>query len=195
MKTLKSILVLSLCILAVSSCKKDDDDWGGKDMNDIPTGKVALDSLGIRAFFPEEKWGKEGHDNFLHQPDFERECTLTYLKESKIEGSVKDYSIHISFMRFVNSFDEEKANKKIEEYKYICEGYADWLVSEIIPTEINGYQASKIECIRDNSITNESYFIYHQNRLYQIELVIPNDKIDTYYRECEEIINTLKLTD
>jgi hypothetical protein len=192
MKALKSILIFSLCILAVSSCKKNDDDWGGNDMNDIPSGKVALDSLGMRAFFPEGKWGKEGRNDFLYEPGFERECIFTYLKESIVEGNA---TIYISFMRFVDSIDEEKANAKIQDYKNICEGYENWVVSEIIPTEINGYLASKIECIRDGSATDESYFIYHKNRLYQIELLIPNDKINRHYRACEEIIKTLKLTD
>jgi len=195
MKTLKSILVLSLCILAVGSCKKDND-WGGNDMNDIPTGKVAFDSLGIRAFFPEGKWGKEGNNDYLNIPDYEMECIFTYLKDSKIDEDTKQYSVHISFFRLISFFENEsKANDKIEEFKYIYEGFTDWTVSEIIPTEVNSYPASKIERESVDGLVEESYFIYHKNKLYRIVLVIPKDKMDKYYRECTEIINTLKITD
>ena len=193
MKTLKSILILSLCIFCISSCKKEDD-MGGTPIDEIPSGMVRLSKFGMQAFFPENKWGNRSYTDF--DPEFKMDCMVTFLLESETTAG---YSVTISFGRLVESFENESlANEKIGRYKYAFGGFQGWTVSEIIPVEINGYKASKIECeykYENVDRFTEDYFIYQNKKLYRIILGMPKDEMAAHYTNCMKIINTLKITD
>ncbi len=192
MKTLKSILIISLCILAFGSCKKDNDL---EETDKEPSGKLILSQFGMEAEFPLTGWSNQFYYDF-DDPGYEMECILTYLKDSKeITNEKENYSVCIYFTRLVSTFEnEEKANGMIKEFKNIYEGKPEYsFVSDITSAQISKYNASKMECKQENSI-EESYFIYQNNRLYRIVIVMPEDKIDNYYAGCKEIIDTLVIT-
>jgi len=196
MKTLKSILILSLCIFFISSCKKDNDLGGGN----YSTGKVAFERLGMQAYFPKNEWGNQ---DSTRNELYEMKGLFTFLKESKVMiNNRPSYTVHISFWRFTPLFeDENKANGVINEIKEI---YDYWTTTEtgkeylyvepITSSQIGDYPAKKMKCKKINGSIEESYFIYQGKNLYWIAVVIPEDKIDDYYAECMEIINSLKIT-
>ena len=194
MKTLKSILILSLCILFIDSCKKNND-LGGNDPDTAPTGKVELSKFGMRAYFPENKWGNQISEDF-NTPGYKMECIFTYLKDSKMDDQT-GYSVHISFMRFISPFENEnKANEMINEIKRIYDESPDYLsIADVTSTSISSYNALKMKYKKiTSSSIEESYYIYWEKRLYRIVVVMPEDKISNYYAGCMEIINTLKIT-
>jgi hypothetical protein len=184
-----------MCSLTVISCKKEKDFPGDSD-------KVALDHFGMRVFFPNEGWKKEGTQYYENMPDpFKRECITAYLLETEEPGDT--YTTHISFMRFLYEFEsKEKANEVIEELHEIYESYLDsdsyTFVSERSASRVNTYVASIINCERklNNSIYIEDmFFIYYNKNLYQIEILMPYNKKQQYYQDCLDIINTLKITE
>ena len=190
MKTVRFILIFSLCIFFIGSCKKDNDIGGG-DIDGIPSGKMSFSEFGMKAYFPENEWGKEIYEEYKSEG---LECIGTYLKESGNQG---DYSVFILFMRFISSFENgDKANEKINEIKDIYDGLPRYSsVSGITSTKISNYNASMIKSKTIEGSIEESYYIYRKNRLYRIDLVMPEDKVSTYYTRCMEIINTLEITD
>ena len=201
MKTFKPILIFSLCILAFSSCK-NENDLGGNDIDTISTGKVAFERFGMKVYFPENEWKYE--TSTMNMPGFEGECVNAYLQKSGvvIENETK-YSVYISFIRFVSTFeDDAAANKMIDEIKEIYDFWAtveekkEYLsVEPITSSQIGNYPAKKMVCKKTNGSIEESYFIYKGKRLYWIAVIMPEDKKSSYYAECMRIINTLEITD
>ena len=176
-------------------CKEKDNDLGG---DDFSTGKVSFKKFGMQVYFPENKWGNQ--DSTRNEPGYEREGIFTFLKESGgVINNQTYYSVHISFWRFISSFeDESEANKKVGEIKEI---YDYWMsvgenyssVGSITSSQISNYPALKIESETKNNSIEKSYFVYHGKRLYWIAVVMPKNSM--YSAECEEIINTLEITD
>ncbi len=73
---------------------------------------------------------------------------------------------------------------------------SDYLsVDTLISSSIGDYSALELDAVKINNAVEESYFIYQGKRLYWISLIIPEDKMNLYYNECKEILNTLKITD
>ena len=185
MKTLRFILISSLCILFIGSCKKDNDIGG----DNVHTGKVSFSEFGMKVYFPEDEWG--------NQKDVAAQKITAFLRESRTDDG--DYSVFIRFIRFISHFeDENKANEEIKGIKDYYEaslGSEYSFVSPIESSQVSNYKASKIKCKKMAGPIEETYFIYRKNRLYQISIVMPEDKVSVYYAPCMEIINTLQITD
>jgi len=191
MKTiLKSILILSVCALFIISCKTEND-LGGKP---VPVDIVSFERYGMKAYFPENDW--EYRTYLIDMKGFERECATAFLNESAVIIDNKPkYSVNISFMRFISTFENEaKANEIISAIK---ESYTFHYpsVSDITLTKINNYEASAIKSKTPEDFIDESFFIYHKERLYWICMIMPENKVKDYYSECMEIVNTLEITE
>lgn len=194
MKTVKSILIFSLCFLFFNSCKKENDVGGGE----VSSGKVKLQEYGMQALFPENEWGNQINNEFINIGELSMECIVANLKESGVViGGNTVYSVHISFMRFVSSFENaNEANEMVNFFKDMYDSNDKYsFVSSITLTQVGSYNASKMECKMTNGSIEEDYFIYWKNKLYRIILIMPENKKNIYYTECKEIINTLEITD
>lgn len=197
MKTPKYLFIVFLSLLVTTSCSKKDDDLGGE--TEVPSGKVAFSKYGMRAYFPENKWGKQTVDSY-NSINYEMECMSTFLLSSAIAiENTTGYSVQIHFMRFkTSSFenaDSGKANEFVDQVHNIYDGYPEYsALSAVTPAQIGRYNALKFDCRKSGESIEESYFIHYENRIYRIVLVIPQDKVDLYYSECKEIINSIQLS-
>lgn len=222
MKNWKFYLMAGLCSLFVAttatSCSDDDDDktnLGNTDINDIPTGKVALDNYGMRAFFPKEGWGKFVWNKFQNMTgasaEFSRDCVATYLQEDSISfAGQTSYQTVIYFNRFQSAFySEAEADNLIADYHYIMDGMCDVdgndpnleyeKVSEIQFAQVgNKYNGSLIETLDKFGYYQANYFVYsaEKDSLYMVTLSINNEEVETNsakYQDCMNIISTLKI--
>ncbi|MFA6779925.1 MAG: hypothetical protein WCU80_09140 [Paludibacteraceae bacterium] len=216
MKTWKFILTMCLCALIAVSCSKDDDD-PVLNPSDIPTGKVALDMYGMRAFFPENEWGNVVDSSYLSGAFFQRECVVTFLKSDflKQDGSpIVDadgnltYLTNIYFSRFKEHVsDATEADSLINSYHSdFLEGLYDdsetksdpnlpvVSLSEVNFAQISTFPASRIETVNKSGFYQDNYFVYNNNKLYMLTISIADSLKDTQkYKDCLAIVNTLKL--
>jgi uncharacterized lipoprotein YehR (DUF1307 family) len=197
MKTLRLLMVLSLCSLFTISCEKKDKE---DPINEVIDDEVALNHFGMYVIFPKDGWGKEESQYYKEMPDsFKRECVISYLSAEK---DLQGYTTSISFMRFLYDFNsKEDADKVINDLHEVYQSYVDLptanylSVSEIESTQISDYNASTITCVREENKTRsieDMFLIYYNNSLYQIEILMPEDKKSEYYQDFLDIINTLR---
>ena len=197
MKTLKFVLIFGLCILSLSSCKKGEDLGG----DDFSPEKVSFSKFGMQAYFPENRWEYRTDENVVMgcEKDYKTDRVRAYLKESgKTVNNQIAYFVYISFERFTSSFEsEDEANKVIKDIKDSYDLFPnDLSVDSITPSKIGDYPASKMKSKKTNNgftSIEESYFVYHEKRFYWIAVIMPENS--EHSSECEEIINTLKITD
>ncbi len=186
MKALKFISILGLCVLAVCSCKKDNDD---------DLGIVGFSQFGMQAYFPADEWrNSTGDSDILGN---KTEDVETFLKESMLPDS--SYSIFILFKRFVDPFEKEDVDKLTTEIKAAYDYWAsigiEYLsVDAFESSSIGDYPALKLNSKKINNSIEESYFIHHENRLYWISLVIPENEMNKHYSECKKILDTFKIS-
>ncbi|MBP5456231.1 MAG: hypothetical protein J6Y37_07000 [Paludibacteraceae bacterium] len=217
MRNWKFLLLLAgLFALSLGSCSKDDDDdkidVGRVDPDDIPTGYVALDKFGMRALFPEERWGNQIDNEFKattgYEAQFSRDCIATYLKEDSIFfAGHTSYNTIIYFCRLDQTFSsQEEAESLIAEYHYVMTGKWDIngndpnleyeKVGEIdFATVGNEYTGSLIETWDKFGYYQANYFVYDSNRLYMITLSMDKqykEENNAKYEECMKIIKSLK---
>ena len=216
MKNWKLVLLLGLCSLFAVSCSKDDDEDGKEDVGrmdpkDIPTGYVALDKFGMRALFPENKWGNQVDEEFKktsgYEAKFSRDCIAAYLKEDSIFfAGHTSYTTVIYFCRLDQIFSSEsEAEDLIAEYHYVLTGKWDQYnnddnleyekVSEIdfakVGKETTG---SVIETVDKFGYYQANYFVYKDNRLYMVTLSLENEHVvanDEKYQGCMSVIESL----
>lgn len=200
MKKICFIISVLISAFVLSSCSKDEDEQIDS-IDDIPTGKVALDKYGMKVLFPDDGWGNSTETKWENLSQFARECVATFLKEDTAQGGA--YTSVIYFSRFKDECQKGQEDSLINDYHVILSGLLDegendpnliyTKLSYVEFATIADHAASRIETSLKSDFYQDNYFIQNGNNLYMVTISIADSLKNTKkYKECLDIVNTLK---